>query len=182
MRQGKVQWKAFLTCSIMLEARVNNSALPGIPLPGLGDNLVQLELDLPQYCRLLWQSLICGTLWLPSSGQALPCWLNFLACPQIYLVITVPSGSHQYVSWPWLLSWTCSFLFRCHGTVPLSERAWPCPPCCDSWLPAPLFFPSSWPLYSLTYGFKQVKKWTVLFIFIAEVGNKMFILKGVSIK
>lgn len=180
MRYGKVQWKALLKCSIMSGARVHSPALTGVSLPQLGDNLVQLGLDLPNYYGLAWQSLICGRLWLPSSDQALPCWLNFLAWPQICLVITASSGSHWYFSWSWLLSRSCSaFLFRCCGTVPLSESALSCPLCCDSWLP--LSFPSSLPLL-LPDIWLQTGENCFLFIFIAEVGNKMFLWKEISIK
>lgn len=41
---------------------MHKPAFPGVLLPGLGDNLVQLELDLPHYYGLAWQSLIRGRL------------------------------------------------------------------------------------------------------------------------
>lgn len=37
--------------------------MSGVSLPGLGDNVVQLELDLPHGYRLAWQSLIGGRFW-----------------------------------------------------------------------------------------------------------------------
>lgn len=169
MRHGKIQWKGLLKCSIM--------SCREFRCLGWGTT----------WCSWNWTCLMAtdlpGNHWsvgdsgLPSSDQTLPYWLTCLVWPQIQLVITASSEGHCLVCWPRLLSWTCSvFLFGCCGTVLLSERVLPFPPWCDLWLPAPFSFPSSLPLLLPDIWLLAGEKMNCfLFIFIAEVGNKMLL-------
>lgn len=142
-------------------------AFPGVSLPRLGDNLVQLELDLPHYYGLAWQSLICCRLvTLIRSGPTLLSHLSSvtsdLPCFKPHLAVT-----------DMLAGLGC-----CHGpALVFHSGAHP------AWLPAPLSFPSSLPLLLPDVRLQTGENMNCfLLIFIAQVGNKMSLWKGISIK